>query len=169
MPLPGEDTMPTLNYELSTRNEIADIISGMRVDRAAAVIANGTNTLFNIVGGRVLITGFLGEVVTDMDASLTTIRASALTTDATAVITYLSGATGTLASKTASVMITLPAAVASDMTISTGTSAALFNAAPLYVVKTGAFNMVAGAANAGTAKWSIWYIPLDDGAYVTAA
>ena len=157
------------NYALSTRERAADISMGMRVDRATAAISNGTNTLFNVVGGRVLMTGLVGEITDAMAAGATTIRISPLTTDATAVVTHLSSAGTDIASLTASILVTLPAAVASGMTVSTGTSAAVCRVMPSYIVKTGAINLTAGAANVGKMKWTMWYVPVDDGAYVEAA
>lgn len=157
------------NYALSTRERAADIAMGMRVDRATAAVANGTNTLFNVIGGRILMTGLVGEVVADMAAGATTIRISPLTTDATAVVTHLSSAGTDAASDAAGIMYTLPAAVASGMTKSTGSSAAVCRVMPSYIVKTGAINLTAGAGNAGTWKWTVWYVPVDDGAYVEAA
>jgi ABC-type Co2+ transport system permease subunit len=67
-------------------------------------------------------------------------------------------------------MYTLPAAVASDLVKSTGNSAAVSNTMVPIVLKVGALYLIAGGAPAvGSNQWSMWYVALDDGAYVTAA
>jgi hypothetical protein len=37
------------------------------------------------------------------------------------------------------------------------------------VVAAGAIHLDCAASNTGSVKWSIWYVPFDDGAYITAA
>ena len=37
------------------------------------------------------------------------------------------------------------------------------------VVNVGTIDLDCAASNTGSVKWSIWYVPLDDGAVVTAA
>jgi hypothetical protein len=37
------------------------------------------------------------------------------------------------------------------------------------VVAAGTIDLDCAASNTGSVKWSIWYVPLDDGAYVEAA
>lgn len=158
------------NYDTTARQEIADIELGCRVDRAAALVITGTNPLFTITGGRVLLLNFVGEIMVDIAATATTMRISALTTDATAVVTHLTSAVTDINALAAGRMLTLPAAVASDLILSVGSSAAVSNTQVPIVLKTGALNLIAGASPAtGTIRWSAFYIPIDDGAYMTAA
>jgi len=161
--------MPQYNEDSSARQFIADNIGGLRVDRAAALVTGATVALFNVVGGRVLLLNFLGEVATIMDGTACTLRIQALTTDATAVQTFLTSAVTDCANDTKGTMYTLPAAVASDLVKSTNNSAAVSSTQTPLVIKTGALNLIGGGASAGTIKWSAWYIPLDDGAYMAAA
>jgi hypothetical protein len=161
--------MPQYNEDITARSFIADNIGGLRVDRAAALVTNATVALFNIVGGRVLLLNFVGEISTIMDATGCTLRISALTTDATAVVTHLTSAATDCASKTAGTLYTLPAAVASALIESTNNSAAVATTQTPLVLKTGALNLIGGGASTGTIKWSAWYIPLDDGAYMADA
>jgi hypothetical protein len=103
-----------------------------------------------------------------MEASATTILVKNTATGKTA--TPFSIASASLSGKAAGTMLTLPAAVGSALTISTGESAALLSAAPVYVCRAGLVAMtVAGATNTGTVTWTLWYVPLDEGASVTAA
>uniref|UniRef100_A0A6M3LW76 Uncharacterized protein n=1 Tax=viral metagenome TaxID=1070528 RepID=A0A6M3LW76_9ZZZZ len=159
-----------MNYAPSTRARIADLVAGMRVDRAAALVTAATVNLFTVTGGRVLLTGFLGEVVAAIANTVTTLQITHLTTEATAVVTPLCIASADIAQYASGRMFTLPAAVGSVLTVSVGSSAALMNAAPTYALKVGGLRLVGSAAPlTGTIKWSVWYVPIDDGAYMTAA
>ena len=158
------------NYAGSQLDVLADLHLGARVDRTAAKVAAATVNLFTVAGGRVLLTGFLGEIVVAIAATACTILVEALTTDVTAVVTPLCIAGSDIQSLAAGRMITLPAAVGSVMTLSTGSSAAIFTAAPWYVLKTGGLQLTgSGAPATGTVKWSVWYVPIDPGAYMAAA
>ena len=156
-------------YTPSTRQAQADVYLGFRVDRAAALVTAATVPIFTIKGGRVLLTGFLGEIVVAIAATATTLQITHLTTDATAVVTPLCIASADIQSMAPGRMFTLPAAVGSVLTTSVGSSAAVFNAVR-YTLKIGNLQLVGSAAPAtGTIKWSMWYIPIDPGAYVEAA
>ncbi len=158
------------NYAPSTRSRIADIRNGLRVDRDAALVTNATVNIFTVTGGRVLLLGLLGEIAVDIAATANTLQITHLTTDATAVVTALCIASADIQSMAAGRMFTLPAAVGSALAISVGSSAAVFNVAPSYALKVGGLRLVGtGAPATGTIKWSVWYVPIDDGAYMTAA
>jgi hypothetical protein len=70
-------------------------------------------------------------------------------------------------------MFTLPAAVGDVLTVSVGSSAIPFTMPTVsfgWVLKPGGLQLVGSAAPAtGTIKWSVWYLALDDGAYMAAA
>jgi hypothetical protein len=154
---------------LSIRRAVAQVGVGIHVERDAALVTAATVNLFTITGGRVLMTGFLGEVVVAIAATATTLQITHLTTDVTAVVTPLCIASADIASYAAGRMFALPAAVGGVLTVSTGSSAMEW-LAPNYVLKTGGLQLVGSAAPAtGTIKWSMWYVPVDDGAYVEAA
>ena len=158
------------NYQPSTIAAIGDIQNGLRVERAAALVTAATVSLFNIFG-RVILTGFYGEVMTAVAATATTLQIVVLTTVATAVVTPLSIASADITGVAAGRIFTLPAAVGSVLTISTGSSAAAINLQPKYLLRgPGAVQLIGSAAPAtGTIKWVAWYIPVDDGAYLEAA
>jgi hypothetical protein len=156
------------SYNESTRGRVADINRGLRVSKLASSCAATTDvTLFNVVGDVALI-GLVGKADGAMQAAATTILIKHTPTGGTA--TALSIASATLSAKAAGTMLTLPAAVSSALTISTGEGAALLNAAPVYALRPGALAMTVGAAtNSQTVSWHLWYVPLSDGAYVEAA
>jgi len=160
-------------YELSTRTALADLVIGLRVDRAAALVTAATVPLFSVKGGRVMMHGLLGEVVVAIPATATTIQITHLTTDVTAVVTDLCLASADIQGYAPGRMFTLPAAVGSVLTVSTGSSAAVLGTtggAPEYILKIGNLQLVGSAAPAtGTIKWSLWYHAIDPGSYVEAA
>jgi len=98
-----------MNYNSSTISRIADIVLGIRVDRSAAAIAAGTNALFTVTGGRVALLGLLGEIVTTMDATLTTLQINANPT--TGDDTVLCAASASIANVDVGCMFTLPVTV----------------------------------------------------------
>ena len=158
------------NYAPSTRARIADLVTGMRVERAAALVTAATVDLFTVTGGRVLLTGLLGEISVKIAAVATTLRILSTTTDTTAVLTYMSAVSADITGMDPGRMFTLPTAVGTALTISTGSSAADFSTASEWILKTGALQLLGSAApGTGTIKWSAWYIPVDTGAYMTAA
>ena len=159
------------NYAPSTRARIADLITGMRVEKTAALLTTGAVIpLFSVTGGRVLLLGLLGEVEVAIAATACLLNISHLTTDATAVVTALCIDSADIQSFAPGRMMTLPTAAGTALTLSTGSSAADFSTASEWVLKTGSLNLTSSAAPAtGTVKWSVWYIPLDEGAYMTSA
>jgi hypothetical protein len=158
--------------EPSTREMVANIRLGLRVDRAATVFAQATVGLFTVTGGRVILTGLVGEMATLNGAGASTMQISHLRTDVTTpVATVLSIASASMANATQGTLYTLPAAVGTALVTSTNNSAAILGLSPEYIIlPVGTLSVVVGAAAiSGTVKWSLFYIPLDDGAYVSAA
>lgn len=157
------------NYNESTQQRVADINRGLRVVKSASSCAATADvSLFTISGGKVALIGLVGVCDGAMEAAATTILVKNTATGGTA--TPFSIASSSISGKAAGTMLTLPAAVGSVLTTSVGESAALLSAAPIYVCRPGIIAMTVGAAtNTGTITWSLWYVPLDDGAAVTAA
>jgi hypothetical protein len=156
------------NYNQSTRARVADINQGMRVVKAASSCAATTDVeLFTVGGGKIALIGLVGEMDGTMENAATTILIKCVVSGTD---TDLSIASTTIALLAVNTMLTLPAAVGSVLTISTNEGAALLNAAPTYIVQPGTIEMTVGAAtNTGTITWTLWYVPMDPGAYVEAA
>lgn len=130
--------------------------------RAAAVLpATATGTLFNVVGGNVIITSLVGQVVTVMTATATNLKLNILNT-ATAGNADISTnlAVTSLASGTLLGFPTIGSAM-------TGTVWASQNNE--FVLGAGSIRAITDATNTGTVKWYCNYISLDPGAYVVAA
>jgi hypothetical protein len=138
---------------------------GMRVDRATDTLPqSGAEALFNIIGGRVLMTGILGEVTTIMGAvgnntSLEANPTTGTTAALCAVLATENDEVGTLYSISGLKATALYG-------VDAGGSAMQHIPVALPV---GSLDLRCAANNTGAAKWSIWYLPLDDGAYVEAA
>jgi hypothetical protein len=137
---------------------------GQSVNRAAAVLpATGNQTLFNVTGGRVLVTGIVGEVTTVMSATVTNIKLTTVSTvgsvatDLCANTAVTSLAVGNLFSPG-----TLSAATAGVV------GSAVIQPNELYV-QPGIIRVTTDATNTGAMRWQVLYIPIDPGAAVTAA
>jgi hypothetical protein len=145
-------------FNESTRTMIGNMALGLRVDRAAALHANVTKPYFTVVG-QVLLTGLLGLVTVECGANScvwTVVPTAGTTTDLctaadinAAVVGDLIGITGVLATA-----LTFGGAVVQMM--------------QPVAINAGTIDFHAAAAD-GQTSWSVWYIPLSDGAYITAA
>ena len=156
-------------YNQSTRNRVADINQGIRVDRATANLPQtGEYDLFTVAGGRVLVLGILGEVTEVIETQLNNTNlefspaaATLADNDLCAVLDVSADVVGTLYTITGT---------AANAMVDSGTTGFLIYtlASPLFLVP-GSIELHCSASNTGQVKWSIWYVPLDDGAYIEAA
>jgi len=134
---------------------------GPIVQRAAAVLpATGNQTLFTVTGGKVMVTSLIGEFTVAGSATVTNLKLTAVgpnaqTTDICANALVTSVAVGTLFCPT-----TVGAA---------GQVGAAVTQNNEIVVNTGSIRATTDATNTGAVRWTLNYIPLDDGAAVTAA
>lgn len=151
-------------YNLSTRGRIADIGLGVRVDRATDNITTGEN-LFNIEGGNILVTLILGEVTTIIETKTVTFKLQA--NPDTGTTTDLCSNLDLSADEVGSLYTIAGNAAATAM--QTGQSGSVPAQTTAVVVSPGTIDAVVGATHTGSIKWSVWYLPLEDGAYVTAA
>jgi len=152
-----------MNYNKSTRQRVADINLGIHVSRDTDNILTG-DSLFNIEGGRVLVRQILGEVTTLMETKTINFK---LTSDPdTGTTTDLCGNLDLTAAEVGS-LLTISGVVATAMQI--GKSGSVIGQLFPIPVAAGAIKAVVGATHTGSIKWDIWYVPLDEGAYVEAA
>ncbi len=149
-------------YNKGQRQASAAIMLGAKVSRAASTHTGGAVSLFTVAGGRVLMTALVGQVTV------------ATTQATTAVLTHVP-TTGTTQPIAASLDLD-PALVGDQLTITgLATDAMTYNASAAglrishkVVLPIGAVTLTTGAAE-GATSWDIWYIPLDEGASVSAA
>ena len=159
----------TLNISSDTAERIADMVVGCRVDRAAAVTSGGAETIFTVAGGNILLTGLYGEIMVAIDAAATL----AINYDADAKLVALEDtALGSVSADpntyVAGRMVYLPIE-GGAMTFTAAGGACPIDVAPIMILPPGHFDLTSGAATTlGTIRWSMWYIPLEAGAYVVS-
>ncbi len=146
-------------------NELRTLLFGEKVDRATAALPQATAApIFTVAVGRVLITSIVGEVTTAIQVQINNTKLVGNPT------------TGTSNNMCAPLDITGDAVadlysisgVATDVLIGAGAGSIQAMLAPM-VVAVGAIDLDCSASSTGSVKWSITYVPLDNGAFVSAA
>jgi hypothetical protein len=152
------------SYQERTRGRIADLVLGIRVDRATATLPQtAAAAIFNIVGGRVAMTAILGEVTTLLGAVGNMSLESNPTTGTTAALCGVLAA-GALEVGT---LLSIDGTKATAL-LGVDAGGTAMQSKPV-VLPVGTLDLRLSGSSTGSVKWSIWYVPLDDGAYVTAA
>lgn len=140
-------------------------LKGIRVNRATATLPQTTAAaIFTITGGRIILTSIVGEVTTAIqnqanNTKLTANPTTGTSVDMCAVLSIANDEVGCLYSITgtpADAMIGTNAGLVPDM-------------AKSLVLPVGTIDLDCAASNTGSVKWTLTYIPLDDGASVAAA
>jgi len=143
------------------------IAEGISVLRAAANLPQtASQTIYNINGGRILLTGLVGLVTTAIQNQSTTVQFKHIST-AGSTTTTMTDAVTSVGNLAVGQMIALPNAV-------TGTSnpvvTGLVIAKPSrLVLVAGQLQLTTGASSTGQVSWLLTYFPLDVGASVAAA
>lgn len=146
-----------------------DVWSGLRfgvpVNRATAALPQtAAAAIFNIIGGRVIILGIVGEVTTVVQTQANNTKlisnpTTGTSLDICAVLDISADEVGCLYGITG---------VPGDALIGANAGAAPMCLRPI-VVPAGAIELSCAASNTGSVKWQLRYLPLDPGAYVEAA
>ena len=146
-------------------DQIRAVLFGVKVDRATAALpATATGALFNVTGGRILLTNIVGEVTTAIQAQANAIKLVA--TPTTGSVNDLSAAVESNALAVGG-LLSITGLAADAMVKSTGGGVSgLRN--PI-IVAIGAIGLNTAATNTGSIKWSMTYVPIDNGASVAAA
>lgn len=143
------------------------LVYGSKAENASAqtVPQNATATIFTVAGGRVLITGLYGKVTTLISG--TTPAAKIVSTPTVGTAVDVSSATA-ITGKEVGALIGLAGTVGTALNVqNAGAGAALPSA---VVIPAGTIGVNVSAADAaGAILWTLTYVPLDDGAAVTAA
>ena len=156
--------MPT--YYQSNLENIAAANLGIRVEAVPALVT-GTpgRTIFTVTGGNVIMTAFYGEVTVVIANTATTLSLVHTPTTGTAS-TIASGVTD-IALAAVGQMFALPAALAGAITM-TATSYGVPLQRIRYVLRPGVMSLFGSAAPAtGLIGWTMFYVPIEPGAYVT--
>jgi hypothetical protein len=154
-------------------SELRTINLGVKVEKASAVLpATGLQTLFTVSGGRVLVTSLFGEVTVVFDGTTNSLNV-VHDPDGAGAVGDISGAT-VCTSDAAGTLYTVHGIQAALL----GTQKEGGTEVPTHVVAKapvgGGFILPAGVTKlqttgtdtTGSTKWTMTYIPLDDGASV---
>ena len=148
-------------------DQLRTVLVGTKVDRTTAALpATTQSAIFTVAGGRVLVTGLVGEVTTVMGATATNLKVTSNPTTGTDVDLASNAA---VTSKEVGSIITLPATSGSALVVKNGGGGGQLPAHNPYVVPIGTIDLVTDATDTGSVKWSLTYVALDNGATVTAA
>jgi hypothetical protein len=141
-------------------------VLGVSVARATATLpATTQGAIFTVAGGRVLVTSLIGTVTTAIQNQACTLKITGNPTTGTDV--DLATATAVTAKEVGSI-ITLPAAAGGAVVVANA-GGALVPIGSGLVLNAGTLDIVTSATNTGSVKWDLTYVPIDDGASVTAA
>jgi hypothetical protein len=140
---------------------------GLKVSRATANLPQTTQAaIFTVSGGRVVVTGLVGTVTTAIQNQACTLKVTGNPTAGTDV--DIAAASASIAAKEVGGTATLPATLGAQLVVSNAGGAVM----PIgsgVVLNPGTLDIVTSASNTGQMKWDITYVPLDDGASITAA
>ena len=149
--------------QLNPLKSFTQLTLGERVDRATDNITTGED-LFTIVGGRVAVNLIIGEVTTIIETKAVTFKLVANPTTGTSTDMC---ATLDLSADEVGTMYTISGAPATAM--QRGESGSVLTQATPVIVAIGAIEAAVGDTHTGSIKWSVFYTPIDDGAYIEAA
>lgn len=167
-----------MNYAPSTIARIGDLMNGIRVDTsalAAATYMAGTQIeLFNVYG-RIRVHSLFGEVTVIISNTATALLFNFTSSDPVIAVQPMCAASGSCAQLAVGERIMWVGGAVATAAVLTATPAISdINPAPQIVGTnggTGTIGILTSVANAtsGTVKFSIFYTPMSDGAYVSAA
>ncbi len=147
----------------SNVNQAPVLEQWIRVSRATATLpATATSTIFNVEGGRILMKALIGEVTTAIqnqacNLSVSVDGVAGAADDIATVLNVANDGIGTFYG------------VEGDGTAleDTGIGWGRPCNGPGVVVAPGIITITTSATNTGSVKWDLYYMPLDEAAYVT--
>jgi len=136
---------------------------GIKIEKGSTVISGATTkNMFTVTGGRVCVTALVGEVITTAIGA----NASNLTINVDPTVGAI-GALGTaIAMANAAIGMTFSITGNPADAIIKNTGVSLTCTSPC-VIPAGVITLATSGDNTGAMKWTIWYYPVDDDAYVT--
>ncbi|GGU13233.1 hypothetical protein [Streptomyces violascens] len=148
--------------------QLRRLLLGTAVAGAAKTVPqNATGTIFTVAGGRVLVTGLVGKVTTVIGG--TTPSAKLVATPTVGSANDLCTATAITADEVGT-LYSIPGPTGSALGVSGSGSGGVTGQTAPVIVAAGTIGVNISAADAtGAIQWTLTYVPLDDGATVTAA
>ena len=141
------------------------MIKGIKVERPTALLPQtAAAPIFNIRGGRVAITQIVGEVTTVIQTQLNNTKLTGTPTvgsaaDICAVLDISADEVGCLFGITG---LNTDALIGID-------AGALPGQTRDVILPAGTLDLDCAASNSGSVKWTVFYMPIDDGAFIEAA
>lgn len=138
---------------------------GFRTDKASATLpASTVQSLFTVSGGRVIVLGVVGEVTTIVqaqacNAKLVSTPTTGTAVDMCAVLDINGDEAGCLYGISG-----VPADALVGANAGLGPMCSRAQVVPIGIIK-----LSTSATNTGATKWSIYWVPLDDGAVLVSA
>jgi len=139
---------------------------GIHVAKAAATVPQSTTQdIFTVTGGYVLVRALVGQVTVAIGAGTTPdlqvqhAPTTGTTIDVAADVVVASDEIGTLYYVEGDGTALVP--------ISSGYAQAA--AGQGFILPAGTIQIATSESTVGATRWDIWYLPLDDGAYVASA
>lgn len=150
-------------------SQLRKLLLGTQVANSAGktVPQNATSTVFTVAGGRVAITSLVGKVTTVIGG--TTPSAKLVATPTAGSANDLCTATAITADEVGT-QYSIPGPTGSALNVSGSGSGGVTGQTAPVVVAAGTIGVNVSAADAtGAIQWALTYVPIDDGATVTAA
>ena len=144
---------------------VRKLLKGIKVERATALLPQtAAAPIFNIRGGRVAITQIIGEVTTviQTQANLTNLVGNPTVGTSVDLCTTLSITAFEVGCLLGITGLNTDALIGID-------AGALPGQTRDVILPAGTLDLDCAASNSGAVKWTVFYIPIDDGAWVEAA
>lgn len=153
---------------LISGDQLRTVVLGTLVAGTAKTVPqNATSTIFTVSGGRVAITSLVGKVTTVIGGTTPALKLVATPTTGTANDLCTAG---TITSDEVGTLYALPGGTGSALNISGSGSGGVTGQTTPVIVAAGTIGVNDSAADAtGAIQWQLTYVPLDNGASVTAA
>src|SRR5512133_744337 len=143
-------------YNQSQRNAMAGAQLGIKVERDTSTLPQtAAAAIFTIAGGKVLLTGLLGEVTTLLGAVGNLSVESNPTTGTTSALCAVVAA----GAKEAGTLISITGTVG-DAMLADDAGGVKFGPASGVVLPIGTLEQRTSASDTGAIAWTAWYIPL---------
>lgn len=144
---------------------LREVLFGAKVERPTAGLPQtATGGLFSVTGGRVLVTSIVGQVTTSIQAQANAVKLVATPSGAGAVNDL--SATVDVNGLAAGGLISITGLAGDTAVKSTGGGVSTLRNP--VVVAPGTIGLNTAASNTGAVRWTLTYVPLDDGAAVKA-
>jgi len=153
---------------------IRQIMLGAYATKTTTATTNGSQNLFTVAGGLVVVTGLVGIATVAFDGTVTSINLQHTPTggaaaDIAAATVVTSDAVGTIYTVTGVAAEGLSLQTAGGAEAPTVTFGKLWQSGGGLVLPAGVVTYLGTAADAGTVAWHLTYTPLEASASVVAA